>query len=185
MKIGIIGVNNLTLDLASKAAKSGYEVLINHTRDNNVIKETVKRMGNNVKLVTKHEAVSADIMVLFIPRENLEAWTADLPDMTDKIILHLNNPLFNQQSFPSSLEIKSATDIVADLLPASHVIKIFSALEPVLTLAERKNQDRNEICYDGIDQYAKNVTKAFLESLQFLACDFNCSCSVSTLKVSA
>ncbi|MDR7370187.1 NAD(P)-binding domain-containing protein [Flavobacterium aquidurense] len=185
MKTGIIGVNNFTLDLASRAVNSGYEVLISHARDNNILKQTVQKMGEKVQLATKQEAASADIILLFIPRENLEAWLNDLPDMTDKIILHINNSIFNIQTFLPDFETKSATEIITDHLPNTHVVKIFNSLEPMLILPERKNQDRNEIFYEGINEDVKNEVKVFLEALQFSAVDLTGQCMLSNLKVSA
>ena len=185
MKIGIIGVSNLTLDLASKAANSGYKVLISHPRDNNIIKQTVQKMGENVQLATKHEAASADVILLFIPRENLEAWINDLPDMTGKIILHINNTIFNIQTFLLDFDTKSATEILSDLLPTTHVIKIFNSLGSAVILPERQNQDKNEIFYEGSNQGAKKDVKSFLETLQFSAVDVTGQCTLNTLKVSA
>jgi predicted dinucleotide-binding enzyme len=171
MKIGIIGVCNITLDFADRAAKSGHEVLISHNRCNKSLKPVIERMGNKVKLVTKEKAVKANMIILFIPRQDLKAFFDDLPDMTEKILLHTNNPIFSLEYLEFAKHTKSSSDIIASLLPAAHVVKIFNVLQPGIILSESQNQTGNEIFYTGSSIKAKNRVKSFLKTINFSGCD--------------
>lgn len=171
MKIGIIGVCNITLDIAIRAAKSGHEVLINHPRCNESLRPVIQKLGNKVKLVTRDQAVTAKIIILFVPREDLKSFFDNLPDMTEKILLHTNNPFFNIESLKSDGENKSSSEIITSLLPAAHVVKMFNVIRPEITMPTYKTQNENEIFYTGTNQQAKNKVKSFLKSINFSSCD--------------
>ena len=171
MKIGVIGVCNITLDFAERAAKSGHEVLISHNRCNESLKPIVERLGKKVKLVTKDKAAKAKMIILFITREELKTFFDDLPDMTEKILLHTNHPLFNMESLEPNGEQKSSSEIIASLLPDAHVIKVFNILKPEEVLPRLKNQNGNEIFFTGTDPKAKSKVKSFLKTINFLGFD--------------
>lgn len=178
MKIGIIGACNMTLDIADRAAKSGHEVLISHTRCIESLRPIVEKMGNKVKLVSKDKAVTAKIIVLFIPREDLKNFFDGLPDMSEKILLHTSNHFIDLESLLSpSAEVKSSSEIIASLLPAAQVIKIFHVLEPERILSKCQSQNGNEIFYAGGNQQAKNKVKSFLKTINLSACDLDELCS--------
>lgn len=170
MKIGIIGVCNITLDFASRAAQSGHEVLISHNRCNESLRPIIEKMGNKVKLVTKDKAVQAKMIILFVPREKLSDFLHDLPDMTEKILLHTNNPVFSVECLTPKEGSASSCEIITSLLPAAHVIKVLNIMEPAKILPERPNQ--NEIFFTGTNRRAKNKVKSFLKTLNFSGCDF-------------
>lgn len=171
MKVGIIGVGNITLELANRSAKSGHEVLISSPRGTNTIKDLVRSMGENVKLVSTCEAAMAEIIILFLARENLEVSLHDLPDMAGKIILHTNNPIFNLNSFLPTASDESSSSIVASLLPESHVVKIFNPLESSVT--HQHNKSRTKVFFLGENQNANNDVKDFLCTLNFSGVDLS------------
>ncbi|KUJ63533.1 hypothetical protein AR687_02265 [Flavobacteriaceae bacterium CRH] len=171
MRIGIIGTGFITLDFAHRAAESGHEVLISNPRGTNTLKEIAQKMGKNVKLVSTHEAAEAEIIILFIPREDLEVSIVSLPDMTGKTVLHTNNPIFNLKSFLSTVSGQSSCDIVTSLLPDAHIVKIFNTIQPPVIAENKKNQERPKIFYAGDNRRAKNNVKVFLETLNFSGVD--------------
>lgn len=178
MKIGIIGACNMTLDIATRAAKSGHEVLISHPRCIESFRPIVERMGSKVKLVTKDKAAKAKMIVLFIPREELNGFFDDLPDMSEKILLHTNNPFFSAESLLSPIaEVQSSSEILTSLLPSAHIVKIFHVLEPGVLLSKCQTQNGNEIFYMGTNQQAKNKVKNFLKTINLSACDLDELCS--------
>ncbi|WP_161568447.1 NAD(P)-binding domain-containing protein [Flavobacterium cupreum] len=166
MKVGIIGVCSITLDYADKAARSGHEVLISHIRNNSCFKEVVQRIGSNAKLVSVNEAAKSDIIILFIPREDIDALMHDLPDMTGKIVLHTNNLILNLDVPAEKTGIKSSSETIASLLPTAHVVKIFNVLE-----LHKQNQNKYEIFDTAADQEIKDRVIGFLESLNFIRPD--------------
>lgn len=169
MKIGIVGASSITMDFAGKAAQSGHEVLISHS-NNNTLKECVQRMGTKVKLVSKEKALKAGIIILFVPREELKTFLNDLPDMTDKILIHTNNPVFSMECL--SNVIKSSSEIIADLLPGAHVIKLLNIVEPNILLCNKEKNSGNEIYFTGNCTEAKRKVKAFFKTLNLSGIDF-------------
>jgi 8-hydroxy-5-deazaflavin:NADPH oxidoreductase len=169
MQIGIIGVGNITLDFACRTAKAGYEVLMYHLKGNTVLMETVRLMSSNVKLVSKYQAATAEIVFLFIPHENLEILLSDLPDMNGKILLHTNNPVFNLEYFSLDDRKKSSSEIIASIFPNSYIIKVFNVLEPSVILPYVQEQNKNKIFCTASNEQVNSKVKAFFESLNFSA----------------
>ena len=178
MKIGIIGACNMTLDIATRAAKSGHEVLLSHPRCIESLRPIAARMGDKVKLVAKDKAVKAKMIVLFVPREELNGFFDGLPDMSEKILVHTNNPFFSTESYLSPIgEVKSSSEIISAQLPSAHLVKIFHVLEPELILSKCQSQNGNEIFFMGTNKEAKNKVKSFLKTIDLSACDLDELCS--------
>ena len=166
MKIGIIGIGSLTLELAQRASYAGYEVLINHPRGNSFIQQITEDI-TNTRLVSLQEAASGDIVILFVPREDLEKTIGLLPDMDDKIIIHTSGLIFNPKLLVSSITSALTFQITASLLPKAHVVKLFSPvmLQPQKTSLLTKKKD--EIYFAGSHVPSKNSIKTFLKDLGF------------------
>lgn len=173
MKIGFIGVCRTTMDLAARAAKSGHQVLISHTRNNSHARDLVGMMEGKVKLVSRREAAKASMLVLFIPREDIQLFLSDLPDMTEKILVHANNPIFSLECLAPSLNLKSSGEIIASLLPEAHIVKIHNIVDSEIQVSPKKIQSENELFYTGANKEAKNKVKSFLKTLNFMGVDFD------------
>ncbi|WP_163407237.1 NAD(P)-binding domain-containing protein [Flavobacterium ajazii] len=170
MRIGIIGICSLTIDFAYRAAKSGHQVLISHSRENSHLKDLIQKMGPKIKLVAKNEAAKAGILILFIPREDLQLFLTDLPDMTEKILIHASNPIFSLECLEPNSKVKSSSEIIASLLPEAHVIKILNiANQDMLSFLK---QNENEIFFTGTNSQAKNKVKTFFKTLELTGVDF-------------
>lgn len=168
MKIGIIGLGNINMDYAHRAAKLGYEVLISNSKQIHSLKEIIQNMGSNVKLVDIREAAIAEIILLSLDWEDLESSISRLPDMSEKIILHTNNPIFNFES-SSSLPViirKSSSEKIASLLPGSHVVRIFNRLQPLI-INKNESNCQSKIFYIAKNQKVKNKVISFLSALDF------------------
>jgi len=166
MKIGIIGIGSLTLELAQRAASAGYEVLINHPRGNSFIQQTAEGIMN-AKLVSLQEAAKGDIVILFVPRDDLEKTIGMLPDMAGKIIVHTSGLIFNPKLLVSGITSALTFQITASLLPEAYVVKLFSPvmLQPQKTSLITKTKD--EIYFAGSHVPSKNSIKTFLKDLGF------------------
>lgn len=172
MKIGFIGVCRSTMELAARAAKSGHQVLISHTRNNSHVRDLVQMMDGEVKLVSRHEAAKAKMVILFIPREDIQTFLSDLPDMTEKILVHANNPIYSLECLSPSLNLRSSGEIIASLLPEAHMVKIHNIVDSDTPDATKKKQNKNELFYTGANRKAKNKVKSFLKTLNFSGIDF-------------
>ena len=174
MKIGVIGLCGFTVDFANRAATVGHQVLLSSTRENRQFKDLAATMGEHVKLVSKNEAVEADIALLFIPHEDVGLFMKDLPDMSDKILLQASNPIFSLECLrPNS---KSSSEMIASLLPEAHIVKVLTIINPnVLSLLNQKPKG-NEIFFTGTDREVKNKVKTFFKSLNLAGVDFEDFC---------
>lgn len=168
MKIGIIGIGSLTLELANRSALAGYEVMVNNPRGNSLVRDTIAKIGANIKLVSLHETASADIIILFVPKDNLESVIRNLPDMTGKIILHTSGLIFNPKSLLSGISNAFTYQITASLLPSAHVVKLFHpvSLEPKKGLFPEK---KDEIFYIASHADSKHAVRIFFKKLDFSA----------------
>lgn len=171
MKIGIIGAGAIGLAFAQRAAESGHEVLISNSRGAHTLKDAAQRIGHNTKAVEKQEAATADIIMLSIPWQNLEDSIKGLPDMTGKIILDSNNPIINPGFILPDLHGKTSSEVVAELLPTAHVVKVFNTLQPAVIGPQTDKRGRTVIFYAGDDKKAKNSVKVLLETLNFAGVD--------------
>jgi predicted dinucleotide-binding enzyme len=128
MQIGIIGVGSISLNFAQRAAKSGHEVLISNIGNNSPLKEIVRQMGSNAKLVSTTQAATAGLIILFSPSQELETLLKNLPDMSEKTIMHTSNPIFNLNSFATALKPDFFSLTMASLMPAADIVKIYNML---------------------------------------------------------
>ncbi|MBF4488046.1 NAD(P)-binding domain-containing protein [Flavobacterium sp. CSZ] len=166
MKIGIIGIGNITLELATRSALFGYEVLISNPRGTNVLKELTCHIGKDVKLVPMEKAAQAELIILFLNREDLENALRILPDMKGKIILHTNNPIFNLNEILDITSGPSSSDLVASLLPDCFIVKLFNPLH-CLTGSKYQSKDRTKIFFTTENHKVKKNVKTYLDTLNF------------------
>ncbi|WP_281632329.1 NAD(P)-binding domain-containing protein [Flavobacterium luteolum] len=170
MKIGVIGLCSFTMDFVNKAVDAGHQVLLSSTRENRQFQDLEKKMGKNVKLVSKYEAAKANILILFIPREDVALFLADLPEMEEKVLIYASNPIFSLECLKPN--VKSSGEIIASLLPESHVIKVLNIVNPEVLTMVNQEQNGNEIFYTGLNKQAKNKVKTFFKSLNLAGIDF-------------
>lgn len=128
MKIGIIGIGSLTLDLAFRSAQAGYNIVVNNPSGNSLVKEVIEKMRPNVKLGSLEQAAAAEIILLFIPKDDLENLIQNLPDLSGKLIVHTSSVIFDYQSFSSGVTNATTYKTTASLLPEAHVVKLFKPL---------------------------------------------------------
>lgn len=170
MRIGVIGLSGFTMDFVNRAVDAGHQVLLSSTRENLQFQDLEKRMGENVKLVTRREAAKANILILFIPREDVALFLADLPEMDEKVLIYASNPIFSLECLKPIA--KSSGEIIASLLPESHVIKVLNIVNPEVLSMINQKQNGNEIFYTGLNKQAKNKAKTFFKSLNLAGVDF-------------
>lgn len=166
MKIGIIGIGTLTLELARRSSQAGYELLIHNPRGNSLVRDTIERMESDITLTSLDIAATADIVILFIQKDDLETILTALPDMTGKIVLHSSSLIFDPQFLLSGIQNALTYKITANLLPNAHVVKLFNPIN----LAERtslSNTNKDEIFFIADDADSKRITRTYLKSLNF------------------
>ncbi|MFD2042687.1 NAD(P)-binding domain-containing protein [Flavobacterium artemisiae] len=165
--IGIIGVGSFTLDFAQRSADFGYKVLISATDCNHRIKNTAEKIGENVKISTIQEtAALSDIIVLFLPKERLKEIITEMPDLSNKIIIHHNYLISSGIPISKDFYKNTAAQTLASLLPNSHIIKVYSLLESSGNSSKNKN-DAKTLYYTTNNLQAGERVKNLLIILNF------------------
>lgn len=173
MKIGIIGISSLTMELAVRSASAGHEVIIYNPKGNSLVRDVVERMGPHVQMGSLQEAVSTEIIVLFIPKDDLEKLKQDLPDMTGKLIVHTSGLIFDPQLLLSGITNAMTYKTTASLFPEAHVVKLFN---PVSFKSNNKfiqDRDKEDIFFIADHRDSRNSIRAFLRKLNFLPIDLS------------
>lgn len=169
MEIGVIGVGCNILNLVLRASNSGYTIYMNNPFGNHYLRDIVA-VRKNIKLVDTPEAAAPEIILLFLPFDQLEKVVGSLPDMTGKIILHTGNPIFNTLSPNVEISGNSAATKTAMLLPKSDVIKLYHEIHTVSDTGN-KNNSKPKIFFSGENPEAKKKTSSLLETLNFSGID--------------
>ncbi|KAF2328148.1 NAD(P)-binding domain-containing protein [Flavobacterium ginsenosidimutans] len=173
MKIGVIGISSLTLELACRASDAGYEVIINNPRGGSLIKEAIKKMEPNARIGTLEEAASAEIVLLFLAKDDLENVIQSLPDMTGKIVVHTSGLIFDPHLLLSGITNAMTYKITASLLPQAHVVKLFNPVETKQKQISALNKNKEDIFFIADHSDSRNQIRALLKKLHYLPIDLS------------
>lgn len=171
MRIGIIGIGSLTLELAIRSAGAGYKIILHNPRGNSLVRQAVAKMGSNAALDTLGQAAAADIIVLFLPKDNLESVVKKLPDMSGKIILHTSGLIFNPRYLLSGITQAMTYKITASLLPEAHIVKLFNPIDLKSYSKCTAHTNREKIFFISDHKASGDCTRNFLKTLNFKPID--------------
>ncbi|WP_212004740.1 NADPH-dependent F420 reductase [Chitinophaga sp. HK235] len=171
MKIGVIGAGAIGQAFAKAAAAAGYEVMIGNSRGPASLQEFAASHPG-ITATDRHTAATADIILLSVQWQYLEAATAGLPDLRGKIVLDTLNPVILPEFIIPDLGGKTSSEIVAAHVPGAAVVKIFNTLPPALISATPASQEgKRVIFFSGDDQDAKVVTGQLLDKMGLAGVD--------------
>lgn len=173
MKIGIIGIGTLTLELVVRSAKAGYNIVISNPRGNSLVREVTEKMGSNVTLGSLEQAAAADIILLFLPKDDLENVIQSLPDMSGKIIVHTSSLIFDPKSLLSGISSTLTYKITASLLTDAHIVKLFNPVDLKQGSKETGHKEREEIFFIADQEGSRNSIRDFLKKLNFTPIDLS------------
>ncbi|NYJ03193.1 hypothetical protein HNR19_003891 [Nocardioides thalensis] len=160
--IGIIGAGGIGTALARRFATTDAEVLLANSRGSH----TVQTPDDRVTAADITEAAKADIVVLAVPWNRLEAAVANsgIDDWSGKIVIDPTNPLSAPDFPPADLGGHvSSTQLVEKLVPGAEVVKAFGTLTPPDLGADPTAGGRRVVFISG-DHPAANGTVARLAS---------------------
>lgn len=173
MKIGIIGIGSLTLELAFRSAHAGYTITVNNPRGNSLVKEVIVKMGSNVTLGSLEQATAADIILLFLPKDDLENVIKNLPDMSGKLILHTSSLIFDPKSLLSGVTGAMTYKITASLLPEAHIIKLFKPVNLKQSSKCIEHKNKEEIFFISDHEASRDSIRNLLKKMNFLPIDIS------------
>ncbi|MHC0442865.1 NAD(P)-binding domain-containing protein [Flavobacterium sp. 3-210] len=173
MEIGIIGVSSLTLALASRSAEAGYKVKIYNPRGNYLIRDVAQKMGPNVQLSALEESADTGLVLLFIPKDDLERILQTLPDMSGKIIIHTSSLIFDPRKLLSSITNALTYQITAALVPEAHVVKLFNPVDLKTKNSCIDCSHKDEIFFMADHRGSRNHVRDFLKKINFSPIDLS------------
>ncbi len=173
MKIGIIGAGYIARAVAGVATRAGHDVMISNTRGPRSLFTAVNIIG--CKGGTVDEAAAfGDVVLVAIPLYAYD--TIPVQTLTGKIVLDAGNYYPDRDGAIAALDRHETTtsEILAQHLPASHVVKVFNAIlagdierdgTPTGTL------DRRALPIAGDDAAAKTVVAGLMDAIGFNVVD--------------
>lgn len=173
MEIGIIGINSLIIDLANRSAEAGIKVIINNPKGSSLVRDCIGKMGTGIHLGTLNEASAPDLIVLFLPKENLEDTIRKMPDMSGKTVLHISGLISDPQSLLSGITKAMTYQTTASLFPGAHVVKLFNPMPSASSLINAEKQKREELFFIAGCPDSSNKINTFLKKIQFFPVDLS------------
>ena len=170
MKIGIIGAGAIGLAFAVRATAGGHHVIISNSRGPATLGAVIKDL-KGVQAGTRQEAVAADVVMIAVPWQHLDAAIAGL-DLNGKIVLDPNNPIINPGFILPDLGGKTSSEIVASKIPGASLVKIFNTLPPALIAASPLSNGGNRVVFfSGDNKSAKDTVRKLVEGMGFAGID--------------
>ena len=164
--VGIIGAGHIGRTMAEIAWRAGRRAVISNSRGPESLASVIATFGEGVVAGTVDEAVDAPIVVLAVPwpraREAVRglAWTGQI------VIDAMND--FD----PSDLNGRTSSEVVADLVSPSPVVKAANTLgADVLALDPHQAGGRRVIFVSGNDSDANGEVAALFDSAGFSPID--------------
>lgn len=169
--IGIIGAGNIGAAFASALAKHGIEATIANSRGPDSLAELVRGLGPSITAGTREEAAGKGIVLVAVNWSKLPAALAGL-DLAGRIVIDANNPIEAPLFKPVELGGRASSEVFADLVPGTRVVKAFNHLQPALIAGDPAAEGgRRVLFYSGDDAAAKAEVGALIDRLGFAGID--------------
>ena len=170
--IGIIGAGNIGRTLAKHFAQAGHAVWLSNSRPPASLADTVRELGENARATTPQEAANADLVVLAVPWQKLEAVAQEIPSWEGKLVIDANNHMLAATRQLVDLGGKTSSEVVAARLPGARVVKAFNTLYyKVLEQAPQEPDGNRVIFLSGDDAAAKQTVRDLIAEVGFAPVD--------------
>jgi polyisoprenoid-binding protein YceI len=169
----MIGAGTLSRAIAGQAIRAGHDVVFSNSRGPETLGDLVDAFGPQASAGTVAEAGAADFVVLAVNWNQVRAAVRDLPDREGRILIDATN----QWAAPppdfivDHLEV-GGSELVASLIPGTHVIKAFDNMyAPKIAADPITDTGRRILFYAGDDQDSKELFRAVVDGFGFAPVD--------------
>ncbi len=171
MTLSIVGSGNIGSALARHFASKSLAVSIANTRNVSALAPLAAELGSWVKAVDLEEALQADTIILALPFTAVPE-LADQTTWAGRIVVDATNAIDKPDFTPTDLGDKLSSQVVAETLTGSRVVKAFNTL-PAAILGQDPEEGtaRRVIFLSGDDLAARKSVADVIESLGFACVD--------------
>ena len=172
MKFGMIGAGTLSQAIAGHVVKAGHDVIFSNSRGPRSLGDVVDRFGPRASAGTVAEAGAADFVVLAVHWTRVRDATDELPAREGRIVIDATNqwvslsPVFVAEH----LEI-GGSELVASLIPGSHVIKAFDNMYGRYVAADPVTEAGRRSVYAGDDKSSKELFRSVVAGFGYAPVD--------------
>jgi predicted dinucleotide-binding enzyme len=165
-QLGIIGAGRIGQAMARTAQRAGRPVVIANSRGPDSLTSVVSALGDGVSAGTVEQAAAASIVVLAVPWSQVPEAVRGL-DWRGQIVIDATNDFD-----PSDLNGKTSSELVADLVEPSRVVKTANTLAAALLASDPHEAGGQRVIFlSGDDTDAKSEVVALFEAAGFSPID--------------
>ena len=173
MKFGMIGAGTISQAIAGHVVKAGHEVVFSNSRGPQSLASVVEAAGPLASAGTVAEAATADFVVLAVPWSTIRDVVPALPIPEGGIIIDATNQWASLvPEFVAEHLDTGGSELIASLLPGTHVIKAFDNMYGRYVAADPLTPaGRRILFYAGDDLDSKKRFRSVVESFGFAPLD--------------
>lgn len=125
MTYSIIGSGNIGSALAAQFARTGIDIAVAGSRGPASVASLAERLGSHIVPTEVADALAADVVVLAVPFEAVQALVGQIPDWGGRIIVDATNAIDYTDFSPADLGGRASSDVVQDWALGARVVKAF------------------------------------------------------------
>jgi 8-hydroxy-5-deazaflavin:NADPH oxidoreductase len=135
MTHSIIGAGAIGSALAAHFVRFQVPVQIASHSDVGALRSAATKMGPEVRAVTVHEALQADMVFLAVPFDAVAAVVSTAPPWNSRVVVDCTNAIDFPSFTPRALGGRPSSELVAEWVQGARVVKAFNTL-PAAILAQ-------------------------------------------------
>ncbi|MDN4484024.1 NADPH-dependent F420 reductase [Demequina lignilytica] len=173
--LGIIGSGHIGSNVARAAVAAGYDVLISNSRGPDTLGDLVAELGPRATAVhARDAALKGDLVLVAVPLGKIDQ--LPLEQLRGKVVMDANNYYPQRDGRIAALDAnrKTTSELLQDLLPASHVVKAFNSIyarQIPTDIAPAGTPGRRAIPIASNHPEATHLVASFLDTIGYDAHD--------------
>jgi predicted dinucleotide-binding enzyme len=172
MSIAIIGSGAIGRALATRFARRAVAVSITTRGESSSLADLLRELSPYVTPTSVREGLLASIVLLAVPFPAVRDLASLAAGWSDRIVVDATNAIDFPKFTPTDLGGRPSTQVVAELLHASRVVKAFNTLPAALLAADPEVAEGRRVLFlSGDDASANAEISALIEKLGFAPID--------------
>lgn len=164
--VGIIGAGRIGKTIAQIAIRAGRSVVISNSRGPASLVSLVEELGDGATAGTVKDAAAADFVVIAVMWPDVPA-AVDGLEWAGRVVIDPTNDFD-----PSDLDGRTSSEVVADLVAPSRVVKIANTLGAGVLAADPSERDGQRVLFlSGDDADAKSAVTGLFADAGFFVVD--------------